>query len=132
MTTFTVVENVWHQREGQQPHGVPLRFERRLANDESPSFREGLAGEEWKPLECGWVKGKAYLALKNLEGQFTQKVPTSEEKSEAAGRVIELSAGGESILVPPGEDCRFLVGDVSKWRVRCVTGAKYYLMLVQV
>lgn len=146
---ITVVETVYHQAEGDQPTAIESRFSRRLQTKEQPCVRKLVAGPEWHLVDresmdrpgC-WLERVGMLVIRNEEGEFTQVVPTSQERAEVAARVLSLGVGvsisaDEHIVMPfarilPGkESCRFQPTDISNLWIRCQAGkAKYTVTML--
>lgn len=106
---ITVVEQVYHQVSGDQPHLVESKFSRELESDEQPYERHLKVGEEPELLDCGWVKKASQLLIINEEGRFLQTQPTEAEREELQLKVLEVYFGKLSIdswIVPPGESMR--------------------------
>jgi len=151
---LTVVESVYYQ----PPHGIgevtpPMetRFSRPIESDESPYRRVSVTiGSEWTKLDCGWLEDLpcGHLVIQNMEGKFTQRIPTAEQILESQSRVIELKFLPESdfvperellsttpvhIVIPAKESCRFQPQSLKNLYLRCRNGeAKYTLTLIPV
>lgn len=143
---LVVADVLYYQPAGGAPVSRESRFSRWLddaAGDGVYVRPRATALEEWQPLDTGWVRECAQLLLENLEGKFTQLVPTQEEREAAARLVIQLGIGPEPgtedpwitafAEVPPGESCRLRPcgGPGTGYYVRCPVGpAKYAVTLV--
>lgn len=129
---LVVVETVYHQPTGEQPTAVESRFSRDLQTVEQPYQRQLTATEEWKPLDCGWIKDAGMLVIQNLEGKF-QANPTDEERAEAAARVLEVSyredqdpnmdVSRHGWLIYPGESFRGCPSNLDLLAVRSQYGS---------
>jgi hypothetical protein len=109
---------VTHQETGKAATSVPHRFSRDLPTDEEPYRRRVTATPEWVPLETGHISTAVQLVIRNLE--------TDSEK------VVRLGGGsGRTILIFPGESCRFQPDDLGDWLICCDSGtAKCNLVLI--
>jgi len=123
--TLTVVEVVYHQQFGEQPTSIEHRFDRQLATSEQPYQRRLRASEEWLPLPTGWLPASAVgmMVISNDEGRGLALQPSSEEKEEIAGKILEVSynsAGdGGKWLIHPGETMRGYPDDAGGLYIRC-------------
>lgn len=132
----TIVSTVYHRAS---PHdestSVLCNFGRDLASDEQPCGpRTVKVGEEWQPLELGWLKDcVGMVIITNEEGRFPQRKPSEEEKAEAAERMLQVAVvmmvdwATEHLTVPfalvlPTETLCFCPADASALRVRCRKG----------
>lgn len=125
---IVVTGYVYHQPATEQPFSVNLGFSRQLESDEQPWIRKIKIGEEWQPLDPGWVKEVALLVLVNDEGEHRfQRVPTEQEKQDMKDRIVELgylspAQAKPNWLIPPGENFRGMPVDLASLRVRCRRG----------
>lgn len=119
---IVVVENVYHQSPGSDPVGVDTSSSRFCNSDEQPFLRRTRIGDEWMPLETGWVSEPFLIAIRNDAAAFRVN-PSSAEREEAGRRVIEVAVvtenglGAPFTLIHPGDSVRLYPLD----------GAKYYL-----
>jgi hypothetical protein len=139
---ITVVEQVYHRpADGGEPTVAETRFSRELASQEQPFERRAKVGEDWQPLEHGWLESAGMLLISNEEGRHLQVNPTDEERLSISRRVLELIYAMEddellvpqsscTWLIPPGESMRAYPSDVSRLCVRCQSGvARFTLRL---
>ena len=119
-----MVEQVYHQISGGQPHLVESRFSRKLESDEQLYERHSKIGEEGGPLDCGWIKEAGQLIIINHEGQNLQVNPTDEEREELRGKVLQLYTGDPENcwLIPPGESMRAYPLNAPNLRIRSLRG----------
>ncbi len=145
MGKITVVESIYHRPGPNQPMSqVPIQFSRDCHTDEQTyGPRQIRVGPEWQPIELGWFKDQplnvGMIVLVNNEGRFTQRVPTEEERAEAASKVIEVGIliGQDDgsfhkgplidIILPfaiviPTEGQRLTPADPLLLRIRCRNG----------
>ncbi len=106
------------------PVAAEISFERLLKTKEEPYCRTRVTvGEEWTPVDMGWVKSPGMVVIKNRETKFGV-VPTPEQKEEAAGKVVELSflpEGPAHIIIYPKETQPLSVARDGLW-MRCRHG----------
>jgi len=141
---LTITEQIVHYSdETQQPTEFsPPHLVRALKSDAQPyGPRHLVIGEEWQPLEVGWLKDVelGMLVIINREGVGLPVQPTAEEREEIRGRVIQiaiepLAAGAYTIFtqIKPGRSVRFDIwpANIRRYVLRCVKGsAKCTLML---
>jgi len=50
--------------------------------------------EEWQPLDTGWIDSPSLIRIENLEGVFQQRIPTVEQRTVAAEKVVEVGRDG--------------------------------------
>jgi hypothetical protein len=123
----SVTETVVHQAAGKQPTAISAMFSRPLKSDEQPWQRDVKIGPEWQPLDHGWVETAGQVVVENVEGKRLQLVPTVEERGEVDRMVIEIGVDDNGVVafarVPPrGESARWYPADVSKVRLRSLSG----------
>lgn len=134
---FGVQEMVYYRPvQGEAKEVVPARegyFTRVLDSVEQPYTRSYYIGEKWEALKLGWIADEgldvAQLVILNLEGSFTQAIPTKEARDEAAKKVIEIGthdiASGFILTfskIPIQESARFMPHSWKQIRVRCLAG----------
>ena len=86
-----VVDTTYHQNGRNQPTAVESTFSLDLATDEHPYQVPMTVAEEWQAVDLGWLDRCSMLVLKNLEGVFTQIIPTEEERRDALAKVVDVS-----------------------------------------
>lgn len=120
---FGVVETVYWQRTGESPEGKAVRFGRSLTTAEEPYVRRILVGEEWQPLDPGWVEEAALMRLENEErgigavvevGLAVAEEPLTQHDPDQAVHPV--------LLVPPGEAFRGSPERLGALRLRCRKG----------
>ncbi len=130
---LTIVKQLYHNVPGEDTNGPsPLRFFRWLASDEIAYARTIKVGEEWIPLDLGWLAGKgcSYLSLENVSVRPLGKRASPEEEAEWAAKVIEwgIVIGAGQVMVAavgyllPEEGTGFSPTGVEQLRVRCRKG----------
>ncbi|MFA5056488.1 MAG: hypothetical protein WC485_00105 [Opitutaceae bacterium] len=122
----TIVEHVYHQRQGGEPVEFVTRCSRKLNSDEQPYIRELLITEKWMALDCGWVNNPGLLLIRNKEGDTPGKIPTPAEASELAQRIIQVAFDANdsdaSWLIMPGESMRAVPRNASRLSIRSLHG----------
>lgn len=122
---ITVVESLYYQPFGGNPSVIDCRYDRWLdCVDEQPYSRKSKVGEEWIPLDIGWITACGLLHIENNEGKFPFRIPTAEEKAESNAKVLEINYAGSErcLLVPPGESTRIIPSHPKDLLIRCRKG----------
>lgn len=129
---MTVVETVYHA-DARGPTDLPgLGFSRALSSDEQPYLRRIAVGEEWQPLDVGWVHHPAHVVVKNHAGEGLQRVPTNEQRAEIAAKVVLLAFSEHDAgawVIPPGESFRG-TPSTPRMLIRCMNGEAKVTVLV--
>lgn len=144
-----VVEMVYHQSTEEQPTAIETRFARWLDSEEQPFIRRSKVGEEWQPLDTGWIDTAGLILISNVEGTTTiQQQPSQQEQDSLTSRVLEIGLitpepvksnrtmysphqGPSTLIVPfaeiiPGETIRFSPVNLDRMRIRCRNGFGRY------
>jgi hypothetical protein len=117
-----VVESTVYQAEGREVVVVETRFGRPVKNNEQAYRRETSVGEDWEPLDSGWLK-EGMVVIENREGRFTQVQPSYEERAAAMARVVEVSfAESADLLIAPLESLRCQPTRLESVKLRCRLG----------
>lgn len=141
---LTVTDVVYYQHPEGAPLSLESRFTRLVEGDDEPYSRRCRVGEQWEPLDSGWIGKVGHLALRNDEGKFTQVIPTVEQREAAMKKVVELGvlvqpAPGIPIaidLIVPvatiivGESLRLTPTNFSALRVRSLSGVARLTIIV--
>lgn len=127
---MTVVDKTYHQPAQGEAFCCEVTFERTLMSDESVYSRKKRAGEEWQPLDCGWItedSGRVgMLIVRNDEGKNLQRLPSDDEKAALAQKVLEVGTHDLPLfVVPPGESLRATPAETPLY-VRCLGGECHY------
>lgn len=94
-----VVETVVHRRNTAGPVGVSFSSCRLLETDEQSYTRELRVGEEWVPIDLGWLQERvSVVVVENLGEDPPATIPNEEEKARRESRVLEIG-------------CRILLSD---------------------
>lgn len=126
---LTIVERVYHQQYGQSPVSHESRYSVRLKTHEQPYLRYATASEEWKPLDCGWLKGAAgMMVISNEAGKNTQVNLTDDEKKAVAAQVLEVLHDGDKypMIIQPKESIRIRTDNDDLLIIRCRKGTVRY------
>ena len=120
---ITVVEKVYHQSVGEQPTQADVVFVRNLLTKEQPYVRHVKVGENWTPVDYGWLNSVSFVVIQNDEGKFVV-VPTPEELATVMARVVDVSfkesVGHGSLQIPPGESLRCSPSDDTSTKALCL------------
>lgn len=96
---IVAVKTLTHEEPYGKPVSVQSRYARLCDTNEQPWERRFSVGEDWQPLDCGWLEGGcSRLVLANKPGR-RQNLPTKEERDADAARVVELA-----LFAAPPED----------------------------
>lgn len=120
-----LLQTLYYQSANSEPISAEGRYTKLLQTDEQPYQRRMKVTDEWKPLDAGWVESASYYCVENLEGKYIQTIPTLEQRSEDAKRIIELGiASPIGVLrfasLSPGEFMAVPYKDVRNVRIRCL------------
>jgi hypothetical protein len=123
---LTVVEQVYHGVEGDDPTSVVHRFYRMLKSDEMAHVYRTKVTSRPEPLDSARLRSVGCVRVVNEEGRYFRVNPTPVERWDVLQRVVEvfqvLPDGTLPLrpfaLIPPGEDVRFTPGDFEGLRVR--------------
>lgn len=124
---ITVVGTVYYQPAFGDPSSVHVRYSVLGTEDEQVYTRDLKVGEDWQPIDYGWVKRPGMVLVGNARVELNVK-PTEEQRKELDARVLQLGiAGGcEDVYpfqdVPPGTSYPVTPPDFSLLRVRCLKG----------
>lgn len=122
---LTVVEQVSYQGEESGVVGSHAAYSRRLKTDEQPWVREFTLGDQWKPLECGWIEACGLMTLKNKGLTATVELcflPPDDLGPRTNWSPPKREPSADCYL-PPGESMRVVPADVKRLRVRCREGS---------
>jgi hypothetical protein len=118
----TVVEQVYHHQQGEQPTAFESRFVRFLEGSEQLYRRKTEAGEDWAPLDMGWHKDPGLVCIQNRA-----------KPNDQAKQVLLLALDSETasyLRIPAGECQRVDVPDPSILRIRSNAGKTKYNLFV--
>jgi len=126
---LTVKVEAYHQLlNGPNPWGpLPIRWQPPVylaGPDGQPWTREMIVGPNPRQLDYGWVERASLLLIQNMEGSFTQTIPTSAEKAVAEAKVVEVLLGVSAppLLIPPGGPFLAVPDDLSTIWLRSRSG----------
>lgn len=115
MHRLTVVSQIYHQSDTDEPIGIDSRFVLLLKSDEQAFVRRMKASTDWKDIDFGWLNDipVSLISIENTSGKKLQTNPTEDEKRDIARRVIALGIMNTEgdveafALIRPGEHCSF-------------------------
>ena len=124
---FTVVLNLYHEQHGENPVGERLAASFNLEINSSSYCRKLIVGEEWFPLDLGWLKPEnvGYVLIENREGTGYQPVlPSEDQMLETNRRILHVSSPEDSAgwLIPPRQFISAMPVDASVLQMRSVHG----------
>ena len=124
---LTITGAISYQSAGGEAIQYPLNEGVNLQTVEDPYDRHQRFGEDWQPIEVGWIEGASIVYLFNTEGGGFQRIPTEEEKAAVTARIIEVAVGNDPyptpfLLLPPGRRQSFLPADIKRLVARCQKG----------
>lgn len=132
---MTFTSTIYHQDMADEPTSYQLQWDRHLVSKEQPYIRKKglIAFPEWSSIDYGFLTGKpiGLIMIYNLEGFFNQVQPTSEERTEASAKVLEIAYRGASkgFLVPSRESYAFYPDNAADVVIRCSRGACRYSLV---
>jgi hypothetical protein len=141
---ITVVEYVYYQQRGElDPVAVEVLYNRRTQTSEQAYVRQLSVGDQWTPIDQGWLKetGVGLLVLQNEGIKFSTQ-PTQLQQEEADSKVVEVAIlpkqdiGARRTMhsspelgpqvftqVRPVEALRLVPVDLESLRIRCRSGS---------
>lgn len=127
----TVVETVYFNNHNDQPISYQSGFACELeTKEEQPYIRHSKAGEEWQPLDMGWLNDKAgIVVVQNEEGKNPPVKLSDAEKESLAAKVLEVSSSKIDsfvLLLPPGESLR--IRTLSQLSIRSRSGKTKFVV----
>ena len=103
---IVVVETVYHQVNGKQPVQVGEPWAADLESDEQPYVRYLDVGQEWVPLDRGWIASASILIIANQ-----------------GPALLEIGIHKETLIVVPAKQtARFKPAVLGELMVRCADG----------
>lgn len=136
-TSRVVVNTVlyFHQFGKQATVPSKARYEVVCSSDEQPFVRPSMkVGENWQPLDMGWISNPSRLHILNIEGMDQTRIPTPVQVAETAKKIVHLGmeVGSEikvvAVLRPSpvprmsGSDSMYEPPPEAKLFVRCMSG----------
>lgn len=115
---LAVVGTVYYQPVNGQPSGVPRNFQIPIYTDQDPLIRRVPIGQEWQPLDKGWLSEVGFVEVFNEAGVGLAVHPSEEAKQNLSNQIVEV--GG--IVVRPGCAARFEPVDFASLKIRCRNG----------
>ena len=128
----TLVKSIYYIRVGMQPQAVEGSSTRRLHGKGGSLLTfSDVATMEWQLLSPVRTTTVGLLIIANMEGFFTQTIPTPEERQEAEAKVLQIGVGGRPLLlVSPREVQDIMPVDISELQIRSVHGEAKYTLTV--
>lgn len=131
----TVVGSMYFQGSEGERASAHTQYQRVLESTEQVYERRCKVGEEWEPVDLGWLDkdgAAAIIHIKNEEGTF-KTVPTEEEVLESEEKVLELAFRdtADCWLIRPTDTFRGEPLSMNELMIRCRKGtARYSIFLV--
>lgn len=123
----SVVEQIWYQSAGEQPHALTLRMYRPMSATSQAYSRRKTVGVKWEELDTGWVKVPSFVVIENSEGQRPASVPSPSEKAALAAKVVWVSLGEVNepahLIIQPGEHLRLPLNVGTRLYLRAAEGS---------
>ncbi len=136
---LVVIQQFYHQVLNSQPRLIEARYSRILGSNEQPYGPRTLTvGEDWTPLELGWMKDIpiGVLVITNEEGTFLERNPTEKERESSNSKILEvafyqrLDPLTAALIILP-RDCQPLTPLYpDRIRIRCRNGEGRYTIIV--
>lgn len=87
---LTVVETIYHQAgNDEQPTAVPHTYMRALTSEEQAYSRVMSVGEDWMPLDSGWLQKCSQVWIHNQQLRRDAN-PTQDEREADSGRIVDV------------------------------------------
>jgi hypothetical protein len=123
-----IVGHVTHLRMDRESQYVDFAYERLLKSKSEYYDRlEFKVGQEWKPLDFGWIQDVGVVCIVNRKTEF-MRVPSKEEREEADAKVVEISFASDAwrtsqvdVILYPGQPIQFSPAH-REIRLRCRSG----------
>ena len=97
---LTIVGQVHHEHEGENPLSIPLNFSQFLTTTLEPYSRRLTIGCDWQPLipaTC-WIQEPSRIIISNLVGTLPNPIlPDEKTLAEEAKMVLEIAWKGSSV-----------------------------------
>jgi hypothetical protein len=123
----SVVEQVWYQSAGEQPHALSLRMYRALNTTAQAYSRRKNVGTKWEELDTGWVNVPSFVIIENNEGQRPASVLSIPEKAALSHKVLWVSLGEINepahLVIQPGEHLRLPLNVGTRVYLRAAEGS---------
>lgn len=131
----TIILRVHHQCQDEGVTTGGCSYDEELETDHEAYGRRLTVGEEWQPLDFGWVpvEDVGMVVVENLAGRNLRVNPTDDERREIADRVLEVRHEGDAhaYAIPPRGADSFRSTDPASLRIRSRKGeTKYKIMVV--
>lgn len=124
---LTAVEMLYYRPDGKDPIAYTSKFTRSLKTIEQPCLRRQHTNALWTKVYTGWIVEAAMVWIMNHLPTY-KTIPSSQEKQEAAGCIIQVGMRDSQLdvtipfaLVLPGESIRFSPVEVHDVYIRCIS-----------
>lgn len=123
---LTVVEQIYFQADDGQPMPSTSQHVHRTEDHEEPYVRTTEIGEDWTPLDRGWLGKTSCLILKNAPRTYS-RLPNEDEVAAMNHAVLELAikTGDTYTPISPiryNRTMRYEPTDLTNLYIRCRKG----------
>lgn len=124
---LTTTTDTYHESQDNPPTQISFGFERLLKTDEEVYSRRLVVGEEWVPLDCGWLEKASLIVIRNVLVPLKVN-PTEEEALAISQREIWLTQDENPTensphwVIHPGEGFQGSPSSLSDIHLRCRKG----------
>jgi hypothetical protein len=125
----TVVNKAYHQPGDSDPTCVETGYSYFLETDEQPFTRIHTVGEDWIPLQTGWLTDSSLVIISNDGAKRANVVLTEEEEDERSKRFILVAFEDTSrptIIIRPGRSAEFEPLTLNGIKIRCTKNSVRY------
>ena len=129
---LTIVETLYHRTIESGIAEYVGRFTRDLQSDDEPYQRQKKIGEEWEPLDTGWLEvNVGTVFIQNKAGTDLMRVPSDGEKEAISRQAIVIRFNGsDGLIIPPKESARFCPVNSSTIEICSLSGTIRYSLCV--
>ncbi len=140
-STVNILSTVYHRNPGENPITLETNMRHELVSDEQPYQRRCRVGEEWEPLDFGWLAPKdgpldvGSIHIVNEEGKFLQKQPTPEQRAKTEAKILEIRVTPDNccwgyFLIAPGQPFYNYPTQPKDLQIRCQKGIARFTITV--
>lgn len=121
---ITVVESVYYALDGRDPVECHGEYSAKTMSDQQPYVKQITVGEDWMPIDLGWLRSVGEIHVANRAGTGLQKVPTDAERAVTNAKVLQIAGYGNVpiALARAGRTARFEPCDATTLKIRCLCG----------
>lgn len=87
---ITSVLNFYHETQDDPTEGVRVAMSLNLEEKIQPYIRRLTIGNDWTPLDMGWVHKPGYMVIENTTRVNPQRVPTPEEVKAVSETIVQI------------------------------------------